>query len=76
MILVTLKEANDDTTRINVSVDAVALRMATFFKDVIGLSVEVEHSDLPTLIDEHETGRAELYMKEWRDFGKPLMVVK
>ena len=76
MILLTLKEANDATTRLNIDVDAIAFRMATFFKDVIGLSVEVEHSDLPTLIDEQETARAELYMKEWRNFGNPLVAVK
>ena len=77
MILLTVMEGNGVITRVPVGVDAIAIQMAMYFQDDIGLEVELDKVENPIAIaiDEQERQRAEYLKSEWRCFGNPLMAV-
>jgi len=76
MKLLVLTEDDDTVTHLSIGVDKVAQHMVEYFDNVIGLRVGVFHITAPVKIDEQETIRANYLMKEWRENGSPIMVVK
>ena len=77
MILLTVTEGNGVMTRVSVGVDAIAIQMAMYFQDEIGLEVELDRveNSIAIALDEQEEQRAEYLKSEWRCFGNPLMAV-
>lgn len=78
MNILTIWEDDGQTTRIVIPIDAIAIEMAGYFKNELGLATLLESQyPYPIKLDEEETERANLYVNEWRNFGgKKLSIVK
>ena len=77
MILLTVMEGNGVMTRVSVGVPAIAIQMAMYFQDEIGLEVELDNveNSIAIALDDQERQRADYLKAEWRCFGNQLMAV-
>jgi len=78
MNVLTIWEGDGSVTRIAITVDAIALKVAAYFREDLGMVTMLANVDDETLpFDDEETERGLMYMNEWRNFSKnKLSVVK